>query len=221
MSRRGIGTGASTGTVRGGLVDGSPSLSSVAGACLVLMGTPTATCLWGPPWLLYAEAVPAGAVVVAAVTAYRAGARRMRADHAAAGYGIDPDASRPDHPWAVTAQPGREEELFADGLAWSVAGCPVPARELRWCAFGHPALVPAGGLLSQAARMLADRRRWQCSHGHPAAGTEAPVSFGDRRNGVPSRPAAVVPDAELAADLAVDPAALPAAPVPEPVEVAS
>lgn len=218
MSRRGIGTGASTGTVRAGVVDGGPSLPSVAGACLVLMGTPLASMLWGPSWLLPAEAVPAGAVVVAAVTAYRAGARRMRADHAAAGFGIDPDASTPDHPWAVTARPGREAELLLDGLAWSRAGCPMPAREVQWCAEGHPATTPAGGLVLGTLRILLDRRRWQCREGHPGVpAVAAPVV--PVVPAVPAGPAgpvwSIVSGPVSAAELAADRAA------PVPVEVAS
>jgi hypothetical protein len=96
------------------------------------------------------------------------------------GYGYDPDARATDaRPFPVTVDPGREGDHIQDGIDWSLAGCPMPPTRVEpdlLCAYGHPSLIPVGGV-GLAARTLTGRQpRRVCIHGHPAAGTSTPGS---------------------------------------------
>jgi hypothetical protein len=156
--------------------DGSPSYRSLFATMAVGWGVPILSAFYGPSWLLLAELIPLLAIVAALWVAGWFAAREMRAVREAAGFGLDPDAITVDNPFAVTALPGHEDALFLDGLAWSIAGCPLPPEvfpERRWCAAGHPAGVPAGGLLLPVMDLFG-KRRWRCKFGHLGTETRDP-----------------------------------------------
>lgn len=178
MTRR-RSSGSTTGYVvdDGSTYDGDPSYRSLFATMAVGYGVPVLSAFYGPSWLLLAELIPLLAVVAALWVAGWFAAREMRAIREAAGFGLDPDAITVDRPFAVTAMPGHEDALFLDGLAWSIAGCPLPSEvfpERRWCAAGHPANIAAGGLLLPVMDLLG-KRRWRCRFGHLGTEAEAPV----------------------------------------------
>lgn len=204
MSPRWVSSGSTTGRALVDDYDGTPSYRSLFATMAVGFGVPILSALYGPTWLLLAELAPLLTIVAALwVTGWVVG-RQMRGDYRAAGFGLNPDAITVDRPFAVTAMPGREDDLFLDGLAWSIAGCPLPASafpERRWCMAGHPANVPAGGLLLPVLDLFG-KRRWRCRFGHLGTETEAPVPFAPGEHGRPARQVEVIRGGELAAELA-------------------
>lgn len=160
-------------------VDGSAPAWQVAAAVVGLQVAPVAVSVAGAPVpVLALWAVPVGGAVTALMVAARVEGHRLRRDHAVRGFGIDPDAPvTGDRPWPVTAAAGHRRALFADGLAWSVAGCPTPPRRRRLlrCEQGHPAVIPQLGLLSPVGRLLGrEPGRWMCPQGHRGVLPERP-----------------------------------------------